>query len=220
MKRILLWLPMLFFMSCSKPASYVLEITTFKTKPATNASAFHKLDGEVEARFTSKQPGFMKRQSAVTEEGEYVVLVYWNSMEEAEASMNKFMSDESVAGYASMIDGATMSMSRYRVREKFDAEKSSFIEVMSFETKAAIEQSAFRKINKKVGQQVTAPKEGFAQRITGVNDTGRQVVVVYWDNKTNSDAALQPFMEHELSKKFMEMMDQSSIRFGRYETLN
>ncbi|MEL7146204.1 MAG: hypothetical protein AAFO69_07535, partial [Bacteroidota bacterium] len=114
MKRILLWLPLLLLMGCSKPASYILEVTTFNIKTTTNASTFHKLDGEVEARFTSKQPGFMKRQSAVNEQGEYVVLVYWNTIEQAEASMNKFMSDESVASYASMIDGATMNMSRYR----------------------------------------------------------------------------------------------------------
>lgn len=166
-------LALLFFIGCSEPSSYVLEVTTFRTKTTTNTFVFNKLDGEVEANFTSQQPGFIERQSAVNEQGEYIVLVYWNSMDEADASMNKFMKDESVAEYASMIDGASMKMSRFQTSEMFDKKNSSFIEVMSFETKEGTEPKAFKKLNKKVGNEVTAPKEGFVQRIMGMNETGR-----------------------------------------------
>ena len=219
-KQVILGLITLLFISCSEPSSYVLEVTTFRIKTTANASTFHMLDSEVESKFTSQQPGFIKRQSAVNEQGEYVVLVYWNSLEEADASMNKFMGDESVANYASTIDGASMEMARYKVRKKFEAETSSFIEVMSFKTKDEIDSKTFTKLNKQVGKEVTAPKEGFEERIIGMNEKGRQVVAIYWDNKVNSDAALEPFMEHELSQKFMGMMDQSSIQFGRYQILN
>ena len=39
--------------------------------------AFAKRDAQVESDFTSKQPGFIKRQSGVDEEGTYVVVVFW-----------------------------------------------------------------------------------------------------------------------------------------------
>lgn len=204
--------------SCTE-AKTVLEVTTFKTKSTANTSTFNNLDAEVENNFTSKQPGFIKRQSGINENGDYVILVYWETLQNAQASMEKFMSDASVAEYASMIDGATMKMSRYVIDDKFNAKNSDFIEVMSFETKADTDIKAFNKTNKKVETGFTAKQTGFLQRITGVNDKKEQIVVVYWDNKSNSDKALQPFMENAISKEFMDMMNQSSIQMGRYQTL-
>ena len=88
----------------------VLEVTTFNLKTTASSSVFNELDATIEATFTSKQPGFLHRQSGVTEQGNYTVLVYWESAESADASMQKFMSDASVADYASMIEGASMKM--------------------------------------------------------------------------------------------------------------
>lgn len=207
-------------MSCnSNKENYVLEVTTFKLKTTTNASIFNALDANVENNFTSKQPGFIKRQSAVNENSEYVVLVYWDNNENADDSMQKFMSDTSVADYASMIDGSTMKMSRFIVNEISNDTKSDFIEVMSFNLNDGINVEDFSSLNTKVGEVVTAPKKGFVQRITGSNVEGKQVVTIYWDNKANSDAALQPFMSHELSKEFMGKMNQNTIAFGRYQVV-
>lgn len=198
----------------------VLEVTTFTSKATTSAATFNRLDAEIENNFTSKQPGFIKRQSGVNEKGEYAVLVYWNTLEDAEASMQKFMADESVADYASMIDGPSMKMSRYLVKDEFKANNSDFIEVMSFGTKSGADMAVFNKVNKKVEIGFTAKQEGFLQRITGVNEGGEQIVAVYWDNKKNSDAALKPFMDNAISKEFMGMMDQSSIQMGRYQIIS
>lgn len=204
--------------SCNQTKS-ILEVTAFKTKSVTSTSTFNKLDADVESNFTSKQPGFISRQSGVNEAGEYVVLVYWETLENAQSSMDKFMSDESVASYASMIDGSTMKMSRYVIGDEFKAPSSNFVEVMSFQTKAGTDAKAFYKTNKMVEKGFTAKQTGFLQRITGVDETGEQVVAVYWDSKSNSNAALEPFMENPISKEFMGMMSQSSIQMGRYQTL-
>ena len=205
--------------SCSSNKS-VLEVTSFKPKASVNTMAFNELDAQIENNYTSKQKGFIKRQSAVNEQGEYVVLVYWETLEDAQASMEKFMSDQSVADYASMIDGATMKMSRYSIEDEFSAENSNFIEVMSFQTKSDIDIENFNQTNKRVETEFTAKQKGFLQRITGVNEQGKQVVAVYWDTKANSDIALQPFMDNAISKEFMGMMEQTSIQMGRYQTLN
>ncbi len=220
-KLILIGVIVLLVSSCSETKTEsVLEVTTFKTKSITNTLAFNTLDAEIESTFTNKQPGFISRQSGINENGEYVVLVNWETLENAKASMEKFMTDPSVADYASMIEGSSMKMSRYVIEDKFNATKSNFIEVMSFETKTDIDMKAFNKINKRVEKGFTAKQPGFLQRITGVNENGEQIVAVYWDNKSHSDAALQPFMNNAISKEFMGMMNQSSISMGRYQTLN
>lgn len=202
----------------AKP-EFVLEVTTFRLNTTASQHTFNALDAEVESKFTSKQPGFIKRQSAVDENGNYVVIVYWNTTADAEASMSKFMADPAVADYAGMIDGATMSMNRYSINQEFNAENSAFLEVMEFDLSAETNVEKFDKVNEKVATKVTAPKDGFLQRISGTNDKGEKVVVVYWDNKTNSDAALKPFMENPISQEFMGMMEQSSIVMYRTSTL-
>jgi len=97
----------------NKDKSIVIEVTTFEVKKDVDIAAFEKRDHEIEKQYTKKQPGFLKRMSGVNDDGEYVVVVYWKTMADAEASMSKFMNDKSVADYANMIKGSTMKMSRY-----------------------------------------------------------------------------------------------------------
>lgn len=220
LKSIALGAIVLMVISCEEnKENHVLEVTTFRLNPTVSQDAFNTLDGEVETNFTSKQPGFIKRQSGVDDDGNYVVLVYWNTMADAESSMSKFMSDSSVAEYTGMIDGGSMTMNRYMIHEEFAANSSSFIEVMEFDLAADANPEKFDKVNEQVAIRVTAPKEGFVQRITGANEKGGKAVVIYWDTKGNSDAALKPFMKNPISQEFMGMMDQSSVVMYRCATL-
>lgn len=208
--------------SCKKEQNTVtpsiLEVTTFSLKSSANEQIFNTLDAEVEENFTSKQPGFIRRESAVNENGEYVVLVYWKTLADAQASMKKFMTDASVGEYAGLIEGASMKMNRFEINADFKAGASRFVEVMTFDTNSGIDMGNFNTTNANVGKE-TATRKGFLQRITGINEEGKQVVVIYWDTKANSDAALQPFMNSATSKEFMGMMVQSSVAMTRSQML-
>lgn len=205
--------------SCNSEKTSVLEVTTFTLNNDANPQNFNDLDAEVEENFTRHQPGFIKRESGVNEKGEYVVIVYWDTQENADASMQKFMGDSSVANYAGMIDAASMQMNRYDVVQSNNNDKSTFIEVMSFNVKEDVNQQTFDSTNKAVETSFTSKQTGFVKRVTGENQKLSQVVVVYWDTRDHSNAALQPFMEQEISKDFMSMMDANSIKMGRYQTL-
>ncbi len=198
----------------------IMEVTTFNLNPVTNPSTFAKRDAQVESDFTSKQVGFVKRQSGVDENGNYVVVVYWNSLTDADASMKKFMSDTSVADYAKMINASTMKMSRYAMDQTFISENSRFVEIMSFDLKKGTDMDAFNATNKKVETDFTGKQEGFLQRLTGVNEAGTQVVAVYWESKELSDASLEPFMQAPIAQQFMQSMNQATITMGRYKFLN
>ncbi len=198
----------------------IMEVTTFNINSDSNQAAFAKRDARVGDNFTSKQPGFIKRQSGIDEKGNYVVVVYWKSMADADASMNKFMSDPSVADYAQMIDGPTMKMSRYVMDRPWNAVDSRFVEIMAFDLKPDTDLDKFNVLNQKVESDFTGKRKGFLQRLTGVNEEGKQVVAVYWLSKETSDASLKPFMEASISKEFMQKMNQSSVMMGRYKFLS
>lgn len=101
--------------SCSSNIkSYVIEITTFKIKTTVTTENFWKEDAKIDTNYTSKQPGYISRESAFNDEtDEVLVVAKWKKMEDADASMQKFMKDTSVANYANMIEGNTMRMKRY-----------------------------------------------------------------------------------------------------------
>ncbi|WP_452226885.1 hypothetical protein [Lacinutrix cladophorae] len=96
--------------------TYVIEVTTYKIKEAVSNENYWIEDAKVDANYTSKQPGYISRESAYNEDTKtFLVVAKWKTMEDAEASMAKFMKDESVADFANMIEGSTMKMSRYLV---------------------------------------------------------------------------------------------------------
>lgn len=198
----------------------IMEVTTFNIKPGIAAAEFNSRDSQIESDFTSKQPGFIKRQSGVNENGAYVVIVFWENASDADASMNKFMGDAAVADYAQMIDGATMKMTRYAIDKPFSADDSQFVEVMSFDLKAGADIGDFNTLNQQVETNFTAKREGFLERITGVDEAGKQVVAVYWTTKAASDASLDAFMSNTTAKAFMQTMDETNMSFGRYKFLN
>lgn len=114
---------------------------------------------------------------------ENVVLMFWKSLQDAEVSMRKFMTDKSVADYASLIDGPSLKMTRYTVDNTFNSGNSNFVEVMTFDTREEIDEQAFNAVNQLVANDFTAKQKGFLDRITGVDENGKQVVAVYWDTK-------------------------------------
>lgn len=198
----------------------IMEVTTFRISSNVSPAEFSKNDLQVESNFTSEQPGFIRRQSAVDDEGNYVVIVYWENIAAATASMTKFMSDASVAAYAQMIDSQTMNMQRYTMDKPFNAETSAFVELMTYDLKSETDIDNFNRVNRQVETDFTSKRKGFLQRLTGSNEEGRQAVAVYWENKKLSDASISAFMDAPVSQAFMENMDQSTISMGRYKFLN
>ncbi len=197
----------------------IMEVTTFNINSNINPTDFKKRDVQVENDFTSKQPGFIKRQSGLNEQGEYVVIVYWNKMADADASMNKFMKDPSVADYVEMINSSSMTMTRYSMDKTFDATDSQFVEIMTFGLMPDTDLNKFKELNLKVETDFTGKREGFLQRLTGVDETGQQAVAIYWTTKAASDASLNEFMQNPTAKEFMQKMDQSTMFMGRYKSL-
>ncbi|MEM7334897.1 MAG: hypothetical protein AAF490_22660 [Chloroflexota bacterium] len=94
-------------------SSTVIEIATFQIKVGVSAVAFNKFDQAVQVEHVSKQPGFISRETAVTETGAWLVIVHWQSVEDAEASMASFGDAPAAAQFMANLDASTMEMKRY-----------------------------------------------------------------------------------------------------------
>lgn len=92
----------------------VIEVVTFKRKPGVTEAEFRPVDKDVETGHVAKQPGFVSRESAAGDDGEWLVIVHWRTAEDAAASMALFEKAPAAAGFMAKIDASTMRMKRYR----------------------------------------------------------------------------------------------------------
>lgn len=95
------------------PLTQVIEVVTFKLLSGVTAAQFRLVDQEVEAQHVSRQPGFVSRESAAGEHGEWLVIVHWRSAADADASMGSFEKASAAARFMSCVDASTMLMKRY-----------------------------------------------------------------------------------------------------------
>jgi hypothetical protein len=92
----------------------VIEVVTFKLRAGVAAAEFAPIDKAVEREHVARQPGFVSRESAHGAGGEWLVIVHWRSVKDAEASMATFEKAPAAAQFMSKIEASTMSMKRYQ----------------------------------------------------------------------------------------------------------
>ena len=92
---------------------YVVEVASFKLKDGVDPQEFAKLDKAVADGYVSKQPGFIQRESGLVDGDTWRVIVHWESLDDADASMESFMSASAAQGFLAGADTSTMKMQRY-----------------------------------------------------------------------------------------------------------
>ncbi len=81
----------------------VAEITEFKTLKVISESSFLEASEAMQKNFLSKQKGYQKR-SLLKGEGTWINIVYWDSMENADAAAKYFMVHPDCKKFLAMID--------------------------------------------------------------------------------------------------------------------
>jgi quinol monooxygenase YgiN len=93
--------------------SKIIEIVRFKLAAGVTPAEFAALDRAVETQHVEKQPGFVSRESAIADDGEWLVIVHWTSAAAADASMATFTSAPAAQPFMAKLDASTMTMRRY-----------------------------------------------------------------------------------------------------------
>ncbi|MEM6446101.1 MAG: hypothetical protein AAF704_05985 [Cyanobacteria bacterium P01_D01_bin.123] len=91
----------------------IVEIATFKLKEGVSPAEFYAVDQAVEAQHVSQQAGFISRESAISDDREWLAIVHWRSIEDAEASMASFADAPATVEFMSKLDADSMVMKRY-----------------------------------------------------------------------------------------------------------
>ena len=91
----------------------IVEIARFKLKADADEKAFLDAEKALVNGQIRQQPGFISRQAAKGENGEWVVVLQWASAKDAEAWTPKFMQDPNGKAFAAQLDFSSMKQDRY-----------------------------------------------------------------------------------------------------------
>src|SRR5438309_4461930 len=75
------------------PIVPVIETMSFRLAPGTDEQAFLGADGRVQTEFAYRQPGLLRRTTAHTGDGEWIVIDVWQSAAEADACNERWDTD-------------------------------------------------------------------------------------------------------------------------------
>lgn len=92
----------------------VIEVASFELNEGVTPSDFATLDQAVETDHVSQQPGFVSRETAYLD-NEWLVIVHWESLDAADASMASFSGAPAAADFMNNLDATTMTMKRYTI---------------------------------------------------------------------------------------------------------
>jgi hypothetical protein len=94
-----------------------VETVRFRLSDGVEVSDFLKLNQKVENEYMALRPGFVARQTALSEDNEVLVMVTWASEQDADATIGAFYGAAETQDFLAAVDKSTVSSGRYSLVE-------------------------------------------------------------------------------------------------------
>lgn len=98
----------------------MIEVMRFRLRPGADEQAFRDADARLQAEFAYRQPGLVRRTTARSAEGDWIVIDLWRSSADADACAARWAGDPVVASFMALVDAASVRTERYRELDATD----------------------------------------------------------------------------------------------------
>ena len=102
------------------PGAGAAEAITVRLQEGADADGFVAANKALEESYISLQPGFVAREVAVSEDGEWLIVIHWETAEDSAASIAKFESAPGVGEFMAFLDTETMAINVFEIQEHSD----------------------------------------------------------------------------------------------------
>lgn len=96
-----------------------IEIVTFRLKPGVTDEQFVEATQVMEREALGVLPGFLDRDTGPSQDGDWVVVLHWESPEAAQNSMDKFLANPNTKPFMALVDEPTFKMKRYELKDHY-----------------------------------------------------------------------------------------------------
>lgn len=97
----------------------VVELAQFKAKQGVSDDEVLAASQEAHDGFLAEQKGYVNRELLKSDEGEWVDIVHWETMEDAQAAMQNFTGNPSTKKFVEVIDNSSIKMMHLEVTKKY-----------------------------------------------------------------------------------------------------
>jgi hypothetical protein len=91
-----------------------IEIMTFRLRPETTEADFLAADRRVQVEFAYHQPGMVRRTTARTPDGDWVVIDLWASADDAANYVDGWNREPGPQAFMALIDEASVKTRAYQ----------------------------------------------------------------------------------------------------------
>lgn len=92
-----------------------VETIRFHLRRSVGDADFRQVNKRVETEYMEKRPGFRSRETLVSDDGEWLVIVHWASADDAEATIAAFFGAPETQEFLAAVDTDTVSANRYQI---------------------------------------------------------------------------------------------------------
>lgn len=91
-----------------------IEIAQFKLVPGTEDAGFLKAADVVQKNFLRKQKGFVDRELSKSDDGQWVDILHWKTMQDALKASEEMLKNPSCLDFIQKIDPTSVTMTHVR----------------------------------------------------------------------------------------------------------
>jgi hypothetical protein len=91
----------------------VIEITTFRLRAGADEAAFIEADRQVQAEFAYGRPGLLRRTTARSDDGQWVVIDLWQSETEADAAAERWGDHPITQTFMALVEAGSVHTQRF-----------------------------------------------------------------------------------------------------------
>ena len=198
----------------------LIEVITVALADGASVDDFLPANDLIREEYASLQPGYLARETAVSEDGQVRLAVYWESKTDSDNSIAGFGEAPGLEEFMAHLNAETMVIKQYELRSGSDQVEfsgSGAVEVITFSLNEGADVEGFLAANDLISEEYVTQQPGFIGRQTGVTEEGEWAIIVHWTSASDSEASIAGFESAPGVGDFMSFIDAESMVVTIYE---
>lgn len=217
-------LPFLFPAAEEGAAPGLIEVITVEPADGASAEDFLAANQVIKDEYASQQPGYLARETAVSESGLWRLSIHWESREDSDASIAGFGDAPGLDAFMSNLNPETMVIKQYELlstsTDQVTFPDAGVTEVITVRLQDGADVDGFLAANQAIEEGHIAQQPGFIARETGVSEDGEWMIVVHWETAEDSAASIASFGEAPGVEEFMSFLDAETMEITVFAIAN
>lgn len=198
----------------------LIEVITVSLADDASPEDFMGANEAMKENYVSQLPGYLSRETAVSEDGQIRIAVHWESKAYSDNSIAGFGEAPGLEEFMASLNQETMVIKQYEIRSgsgQAEFPGSSAIEVITMSLNRGANVPGFLAANDVIREEYVSQQPGFLARQTGVTEDGDWTIVVHWAKAADSAASIAGFESAPGVGDFMSFIDAESMVITVYE---